>query len=123
MSQENIAKHFGVSVDTIVDRAKSLGLSRDHSLRNKIRHQTNVEKHGEDYSKKKYNKYRETMIERYGRDNFFSGEEGKEEVRESTMKNMAFLMLQSLTLLNRRNVKHAWKSTALIITVKLKNHV
>lgn len=86
MSQESIAKHFGVSVDTIVDRAKSLGLSREHSLRNKIRHQTNVEKHGEDYSKKKYTKYRETMIERYGRDNFFSGEEGKEEVRESTMK-------------------------------------
>jgi len=86
MSQENIAKHFGVSVDTIVDRAKALGLSRDHTLRNKIRHQTNVEKHGEDYSKKKYAKYRETMIDRYGRDNFFSGEDGKEEVREATKK-------------------------------------
>ena len=38
MSQQEISKHFGVSVDTIVDRAKTLGLSRDHSLRNKIRH-------------------------------------------------------------------------------------
>ena len=81
MSQQEIAKHFGVSVDTIVDRAKTIGLSRDHSLRNKIRHQTNVEKNGADYQKKKYEKYKKTMEEIYGRENFFSGEDGSNAVK------------------------------------------
>lgn len=62
------AEHFGVSVDTIVDRGKAFGLTREHELRNKIRHETNVSRHGENYRKSADRIYVEKMIELYGRD-------------------------------------------------------
>ena len=65
---------------------KTLGLTRDHSLRNKIRHQTNVEKNGVDYQKKKYEKYKKTMEKIYGRENFFSGEEGSSAVKDALVE-------------------------------------
>lgn len=67
MSQEKIAEYFGVSVDTIVDRGKALGLTRDHELRNKIRHETNVSRYGKDYRKSADRIYVEKIIELYGR--------------------------------------------------------
>lgn len=67
MSQEKIAEHFGVSVDTIVDRGKAFGLTREHELRNKIRHETNVSRYGENYRKSADRIYVEKMIELYGR--------------------------------------------------------
>lgn len=67
MSQEKISEYFGVSVDTIVDRGKALGLTRDHELRNKIRHETNVSRYGKDYRKSADRIYVEKMIELYGR--------------------------------------------------------